>query len=111
MLPAEGFDPVTAEVAYLFGAVSISRAVIGIEKAFSSGNEAEARACLALLAENVAIGLPGLERIAAAQLHAAQARHRTETTVGRVIRKSAEHPNPAANDHARPPPEPTPFIA
>ncbi len=99
MLPAERRDPSNAETAYLAGALSISRAVIGIEKALTGGNEAEGRACLSLLAENVAIGLPGLERVVAAKLQTAEAQHRTEGTVARVLRLSAEHPNTPANDH------------
>lgn len=104
-------DPTTAEIAYLAGAASISRAIIAINRGFDSGDDTEARGRLQILAENVAIGLPGLERIVAAKLQTAEARDRTESTIARVLGKAAEHSNTPANDHDTPPPEPAPFVA
>lgn len=111
MRPAEASIPRSAEVAYLITALGAFRAVVAIEQIFSGGNEAEARSCLAQLSRDLGHLIPGLERITASQLQTAQARHLTESTIARVLSKTAEHPNTPANDHRPAPPQPAPSIA
>ena len=75
------------------------------------GNEADALTALGLIAEVVEAAMPGLDHFIATELQPADARHRTEGLIARVIRRqSVEHLH-AANDQVASPQQPGPSVA
>jgi len=95
------------EVIHLLNLKAVVGCVAHIERAFANGNEAQAREALSQLAAQVVPSLPQIT----ADLEAAKAADRTQSTLAAIFDRKAEPKLHGANDHGALPPEPAPIIA
>ena len=100
-----------AEAAAILNFRAVLNGIVHIERAFSDGNEAGAREALSLIRREITAEYLAALEVIAAQAKAAEAFHRTQTTLSRFfVRGSEPHPD-AVNDHRSAPSEPAPVIA